>query len=121
MIIDPYDKDQEMKITMLTPDKVIFQGNVVSVKVPGVMGQFQILKNHAPIVSALEGGTVTLVAAAGTHQVYDEESGDIIEVEEPGQRYTFQIEGGFIEVLNNEISLLVSSLVNGNNHVAAKG
>ncbi len=121
MIVDPYDKDKEMHITMLTPDKVIFEGKVVSVKVPGVMGQFQVLKNHAPIVAALERGTVTLVAAAGTHQVYDEESGDIIEVEEPGQQYTFRIEGGFIEVLHNEISLLVSSLVNGNNHVPAGG
>lgn len=96
---------------MLTPDKVIFQGNVVSVKVPGVMGQFQILKNHAPLVSALERGRVTIVAAGGVHEVYDETTGQIEEVEKPGQQYTFLIEGGFIEVWHNEVSLLVSSLI----------
>ncbi len=99
---------------MLTPDKVIFEGQIVSVKVPGVLGQFQVLKNHAPIVSSLEEGTVTIVAAGGTHQVFDEASGEIVEVEEPGQSYSFQIAGGFIEVLNNEVSLLVSSLLNSN-------
>ncbi len=97
---------------MLTPDKVIFQGQVVSVKVPGVMGQFQVLKNHAPLVAALERGLVTLVAAGGVHEVYDETTGQIEEVEEPGQQYTFHIEGGFVEVWRNEISLLVSSLAN---------
>ena len=54
-----------MHLTMLTPEQEIFKGNVQSVKVPGVNGQFQILNNHAPIVSALEKGTVVVVTATG--------------------------------------------------------
>lgn len=96
-----------MNISVLTPDKEIFHGQVTSVKVPGTLGQFQVLKNHAPIVSSLEKGQVTLVVADGEHRVYNEESGNIETVLEPGKTYTFQIGGGFIEVLNNEIALLV--------------
>ena len=96
-----------MNISVLTPDKEIFYGIITSVKVPGSMGQFQVLKNHAPIVSSLEKGKVTLVAADGEHKVYDEETGNIETVLNPGKAYTFSIEGGFIEVLNNEVALLV--------------
>ena len=80
-----------MNIAVLTPDKEIFQGAIKSVKVPGSGGQFQVLKNHAPIVSSLEKGAVTIK-------------------KENGEEMTFEIEKGFIEVLNNEISLLVQGV-----------
>lgn len=96
-----------MNISVLTPDKEIFHGLITSVKVPGTLGQFQVKNNHAPIVSSLEKGNVTLIVADGEHRVYNEESGNIETVLEPGKSYTFSVEGGFIEVLNNEIALLV--------------
>jgi len=77
-----------MNITVLTPDKEIYQGEITSVKVPGVGGQFEILKNHAPLVSALGEGAVRLKVSGS-------------------QDMNFSIEKGFIEVLNNEVSLLV--------------
>ena len=101
-----------MQITVLTPDNKIFEGEVVSVKVPGTMGQFQILKNHAPIVSSLESGQVEIVTADGTAKYYDEESGTIKESNERGKKINYSITGGFIEVLNNNISLLIQSLKN---------
>lgn len=100
----------EMNITVLTPDKEVFKGNIVSVKVPGSLGQFQVLKNHAPIVSALSEGEVKIVTAAGEHQFYDEESSTIKTTEEVGKAYTFSIQKGFIEVQNNEVSLLVQGV-----------
>ena len=96
-----------MKITILTPDKEIFQGAVVSVKVPGTMGQFQVLKGHAPIVSSLGEGEVVLVTNGGAYKFYDEESGTIREEHQSGKTINYKIGGGFIEVLNNEISLLI--------------
>lgn len=96
-----------MVITVLTPDREIFQGNITSVKVPGTSGEFQVLKNHAPIVSSLDEGKVTIVTADGTHRVFDEASGSINTATDTGKKITFQVGGGFIEVLNNEISLLV--------------
>ncbi len=77
-----------MNITVLSPDQEIFEGTINSVKVPGVGGQFEVLNNHAPIVSALGEGEVRIL-------------------KEGGEKMTFTIEKGFLEVLNNEVSLLV--------------
>lgn len=80
-----------MQILVLTPEKEIYKGDIESVKVPGVNGQFEILNNHAPIVSALVEGEVRII-------------------EEGGSKKTFSIKQGFIEMLNNDISLLVQGV-----------
>jgi F-type H+-transporting ATPase subunit epsilon len=80
-----------MNIVVLTPDREVFKGEINSVKVPGADGQFQVLKNHAPVVSSLSQGDVTIAKADGS-------------------KLKFGIEKGFIEVLNNEISLLVQGV-----------
>lgn len=80
-----------MNIVVLTPDKEVFNGEIKSVKVPGVGGGFQILRGHAPLVSALGEGVVSI------------EKTD-------GQKMTFGINQGFVEVLRNEISLLVTGV-----------
>jgi F-type H+-transporting ATPase subunit epsilon len=80
-----------MNISILSPDKDIFQGAIQSVKVPGTGGQFEVLKNHAPIVSSLMTGQVRLI-------------------KEDGSKMIFKIKGGFIEVLNNEVTLLVQGV-----------
>ena len=77
-----------MQISILSPDRQIFEGEISSVKVPGVAGQFQILNNHAPIVSALGYGTVEIDKTVGG-------------------KMSFKIEKGFIEVLKNKVALLV--------------
>jgi F-type H+-transporting ATPase subunit epsilon len=99
-----------MVISVLTPDKEIFQGKIVSVKVPGTLGQFQVLKNHAPIVSSLGSGEVVLVTNGGAYRFYNEEKGVIEEGSQKGYEIKYTISGGFIEVLNNNISLLVRGL-----------
>ncbi len=96
-----------MHISVLTPDKEIFNGAITSVKVPGVLGEFQVLRNHAPIVSSLEPGEVEIITAAGEHRIFDPESGSVKSADEPGRKVNFRINGGFIEVLNNEVSLLI--------------
>lgn len=101
-----------MDITILTPDKKVFQGKVVSVKVPGSAGQFQVLKNHAPIVSSLDHGYVTLVTASGEYSYFNDSTGTIETGDSAGKKINFEIQGGFIEVLNNNISLLVRGLKN---------
>ena len=77
-----------MKVFVLTPEKELFNGNVTSVKVPGVVGQFEVLKGHAPIVSGLSKGDVRITLESGEKQV-------------------FKIARGFIEVFNDEVSVLV--------------
>ncbi len=99
-----------MNINVLTPDKEIFYGEILSVKVPGMMGQFQILKNHAPVVSSLTSGQVEIQTVKGDHRMYNDESGNVETVADPGRKFSFDIERGFIEVLNNEINLLVEGV-----------
>lgn len=77
-----------MELLVLTPEKEVYRGSITSVTVPGAGGRFEILKGHAPIVSALSAGTVKITPATG-------------EVKE------IKIRKGFIEVLNNEVGLLV--------------
>ena len=77
-----------MQLIVLTPEKEIYNGQVKSVKVPGASGQFEILKNHAPIVSSLGEGEVRIL-------------------DMKGNRVSFTITKGFVEVLKNEVSLLV--------------
>lgn len=76
-----------MKLEVLTPEKSLFSGEIEAVTVPGISGRFQILKNHAPIVSALTDGEVIIRTTDGEER--------------------FMIDRGFVEVLRNEISLLV--------------
>lgn len=78
-----------MRLTIITPDKELFSGKVKSVKVPGTTGQFEILSGHAPIVSSLQKGEVRVITDKGDKQV-------------------FPIEQGFVEVLRNEVSVLIS-------------
>jgi F-type H+-transporting ATPase subunit epsilon len=78
-----------MHLTILSPEREIFTGAVKSVKVPGANGAFEMLENHAPIVAALDRGEVRIIQANG-------------------ERTTFQITGGFVEMLNNEVALLIS-------------
>ncbi|RZL15532.1 MAG: ATP synthase F1 subunit epsilon [Pedobacter sp.] len=79
-----------MNLEILTPDKKVFEGEVTSVTVPGTMGSFQILRDHAPIISTLEDGPV-IVKGAGAENV-------------------FNIRGGVVEVLNNKIIVLAEGV-----------
>ena len=98
-----------MNVSILSPEKEIFNGPAKSVKVPGSLGQFQVLENHAPIVSSLQTGTIEVVTAAGEHRFYNEDSGTVESGLEVGQKVNFEITNGFIEVLKNEVSILVQS------------
>jgi F-type H+-transporting ATPase subunit epsilon len=101
-----------MQISILTPDHHIYRGPIASVKVPGANGEFQVLTNHAAIVSSLTAGRVELVTGAGDYELYDEEKKELVRGTEDNRKVIFTIDGGFIEVLNNEISLLVQGARN---------
>jgi F-type H+-transporting ATPase subunit epsilon len=80
-----------MIVSILSPEREIYKGKVKSVKVPGSAGTFEILQNHAAIVSSLKAGKISLV-------------------EEGGDKKQYEIASGFVEVIRNEISLLVSGV-----------
>ncbi|MDR1876423.1 MAG: F0F1 ATP synthase subunit epsilon [Flavobacteriaceae bacterium] len=83
-----------MKIQILTPEEVIFDGEVVSVTVPGSKGEFQMLENHAAIVSTLEKGKIKLESINSlsvSNKLTDE-----------GKFKVYPIKGGILEFGNNK-------------------
>ena len=66
-----------MKIEIITPDKKIFDGEIKSVRVPGKKGSFQVLKDHAPIISTLENGLVRIINQENNELIFDISGGVI--------------------------------------------
>lgn len=79
------------ELEIVTPENQIFSGSVESVQVPGSMGSFQVLQNHAPIISTLAKGKVKVVT-------------------DSGETLDYNTEDGVIEVLNNKAIILVERL-----------
>jgi len=79
-----------MLLEILTPEKKIFEGDVTIVTFPGAEGSFQVMENHAPLISLLKGGTVEYKGKSGTNRI--------------------GIVGGVVEVLKNKVIVLVTGL-----------
>ena len=78
-----------MFLEIFTPDKKVYSGEVTSVSVPGASGRFEMLKNHAAILSTLVDGKVKIKDAEGVK--------------------TFDVKGGVVENLKNKIVILAES------------
>jgi len=76
-----------VKLEIITPEKRLFDGNVKLVQVPGASGSFEILNNHAPIISTLTKGTIKVIT-------------------ETDQKELIDIDSGIVEVKANNISIL---------------
>ncbi len=79
-----------MYLEIITPNEKVFEGEVKLIQLPGSKGGFEILKNHAPIISTLEKGTI---------KIQDENS----------KEQLFEVDGGVIENKANKIIVLVES------------
>ncbi len=75
-----------MKLTIVSPERILYQGKAESVTVPGAKGEFEVLDQHAPIISSLQAGKLRYKA---------------------GNTVQMQISGGFIDVAGNEVSICV--------------
>jgi F-type H+-transporting ATPase subunit epsilon len=73
--------DKAFRLEIVTPKKVVFNGDVTSFSAPGVVGSFQVLKSHAPLLSSTTVGVVKVVDAAGGETRYAT-SGGFVEVRE---------------------------------------
>jgi len=61
-----------MLLEIVTPEAVLFSGEIDSVAVPGINGEFQMLNNHAPIVSLLQKGTVKIYGSIEIEEEFEE-------------------------------------------------
>ncbi|MFA6087945.1 ATP synthase F1 subunit epsilon [Mucilaginibacter sp.] len=80
-----------MTLEILTPDKKVFEGEATSVTLPGTLGFLEILNNHAPIISTLNDGKLTVRSNSGKDEV-------------------FLIQGGVVEALNNKVTVLAEGI-----------
>jgi len=76
-----------MTVEILTPEKKLYSGEARAVQLPGVEGSFQVLDRHAALISALKEGVVKVDDAKGSQK--------------------FAINGGFVEVLHNKVTVLL--------------
>lgn len=87
-----------MNIKILTPELVVFEGEVEFILLPGEVGEFHILNDHAPVVSSLKKGKVKLI----TDKMEDRNSSKFF-TPDPERKncYNFPINGGVIEFNDN--------------------
>ena len=76
-----------LKLKIVSPEKVVYDGDIESVIVPGTLGQFGMLDNHAPIISSLTDGMVVYTGKDGNQSI--------------------EVHGGFVEVKKNEVCVCV--------------
>jgi F-type H+-transporting ATPase subunit epsilon len=74
-------------VELINPTKIIYKGEVDTIWLPGIVSPFQVLPNHAPLLSVLDKGT--------------------IKIKINGQFKNFDIEGGIVEVKNNKLRILI--------------
>jgi F-type H+-transporting ATPase subunit epsilon len=77
-----------MNLEILTPERKLFSDEVYGVQLPGVSGSFEVLEKHAPLVSALKNGRIKVLNDRN-HSSY------------------FEIQSGFVEVIDNRVTVLV--------------
>ena len=80
-----------MQLEIITPDQKYFEGEVDSATFPGSDGSFQVLNNHAPIISSLGKGELSF--------------------KDKNQEFSLNVDGGVVEVLNNKIIVLVEAIL----------
>lgn len=83
-----------MNLEILTPERKLFSGDVYGVQLPGVEGSFEVLERHAPLVAALKAGRVKVVKDKSFSPLA-----------------YFDIQSGFVEVLNNKVTILVEGAI----------
>jgi len=78
-----------MQLEILTPEHKVYSGKVYGIQLPGIEGSFELLENHAPIVASLGSGKMKILK------------------DNKNDTEIYQISGGFVEVLNNKVSVLI--------------
>jgi F-type H+-transporting ATPase subunit epsilon len=82
-----------MTLEILTPEKKLYSGEVYGVQMPGISGSFEVLDHHAPLVSGLKAGRLKILKDKQNHFT------------------SFDIQGGFVEVLNNNVIVLAEGAI----------
>jgi len=91
-----------MFLEIVSPEAILFSSEVISVAVPGINGEFQMLNNHAPVVSILAKGTIKIKA---NDNVVEDKFADMFTKSTDG-RLAFEINSGTLEMKDNKVIIL---------------
>ena len=86
----------KFELNVISAESKVFQGEVENVLVPGMSGDFLVLPNHAPCISSIRPGFLEFA-------------------EDTSKKHRYFVSGGIIEVMNNMVSVLVDSAIDGDN------
>ena len=92
-----------MILEIVSPDATLFKDEVTSVSVPGSAGSFQMLNNHAPIVSLLQAGKINI--SANKFALNKEGQEKFVKVND--QNYSLDINSGTVEMKDNKVVILI--------------
>ncbi|MFK7757791.1 MAG: F0F1 ATP synthase subunit epsilon [Flavobacteriales bacterium] len=90
-----------MKLEILTPETKLFLGEASYVQIPGSDGQLGVLDNHAPLITSLGAGSIRIKAEGTPEEVKEERLGSAVDCD-----YLFEVNGGTVEILNNNVVIL---------------
>ncbi len=94
-----------MQLEIITPESKVFTGEADAVQFPGLDGSFQVLSNHAAIISALSKGEVK-VNLTNAYEMNDD-SNELIKADKSDKKVIrIDIKGGVMEMLNNKVIVL---------------
>jgi F-type H+-transporting ATPase subunit epsilon len=95
-----------MYLEIVSPEATLFSSEVDSVVVPGVMGEFEMLNNHAPIVSLLKEGVVKIKTHTSGHLAIDELHANVKQQNDDKNVLTVYINSGTVEMKDNKVIVL---------------
>jgi F-type H+-transporting ATPase subunit epsilon len=96
-----------MHLEIVSPEAVLFSSNVDSISVPGTDGEFQMLNNHAAVVSTLKEGTIRIHVHTQEHLELDNLHGKIVSHADDDKVLNLAISSGTIELKDNKVIILV--------------
>ena len=91
-----------MKLEIITPESNVFSGEAKAVSLPGLDGIFQVLNNHAPVISALKKGSLVVELEK---PLTEDQKNDFIALESP-EKISISINGGVAELNQNKLIVL---------------
>ncbi|NVK51818.1 MAG: F0F1 ATP synthase subunit epsilon [Flavobacteriaceae bacterium] len=95
-----------MYLEIVSPEAILFSSEIDSISVPGVNGEFQMLNNHAPIISTLKEGTVHIHMHNQEHLELDDLNGKLVPHADDDKIITLPITSGTVEMKDNKVILL---------------
>lgn len=80
----------KLNVDIVSPSGLVYRGEATRVRAPGELGSFEVLYNHAPMIASFGVGVIVVTTA-------------------PGERFSFATSGGFLEVVDNHVSILAET------------